>query len=113
MKHRAIALALAAACAGQAFAQTEPRRETAPLQSQGSPQVTNAPSAAAGGSATVPDIDEAAARELFRKLDRNGDGCLTHDELWSDLGRRGNWAAVDRDRNGCISLDEFTVVRSR
>ena len=74
--------------------------------------VAKAPSAAAGGSAARVD-DPAAARELFRQLDRNGDGYLTGDELWSLRGQEANWAAVDRNRDGRISPDEFTVLRRR
>ena len=73
-------------------------------------RVTKAPSAAAGGSA-VPTEDPAEARRLFRELDRNGDGYLSGDELWSEQGRVANWAAVDRNRDGRISPEEFTVLR--
>jgi len=92
---------LALAWAATPHAQPEPEKETAPQ-----------PSAAAGGSASA-DRDEAESRRLFSELDRNGDGYLTRDELWSDRGRQGNWAAVDRNRDGRISPDEFTVLRSR
>jgi len=70
-------------------------------------------SAAAGGSAVrndVPAQDPTAARDLFRQLDRNGDGYLTEDELWSLRGQDNNWAAIDRNRDGRISPDEFTVL---
>jgi hypothetical protein len=66
-------------------------------------------SAAAGGSA-VPREDPAAARELFRQLDRNGDGYLTADELWTGRGQEANWAAIDRNGDGRITPDEFTVL---
>jgi hypothetical protein len=75
-------------------------------------QKTETRSAAAGGSA-IPTEDPAAARRLFRELDTNADGYLTGDELWSERGRADNWAAVDRNRDGRISPDEFTVVRPR
>ena len=75
-------------------------------------RVTRAPSAAAGGSA-VPAEDPAETRRLFRELDRNGDGYLSGDELWSEQGRGANWAAVDRNRDGRISPDEFAVIRPR
>jgi hypothetical protein len=69
-----------------------------------------APSAATGGTALVRE-DPAEARRLFRELDRNGDGYLTGEELRRALGREINWAAVDRNRDGRISLPEFTVIR--
>jgi hypothetical protein len=106
MKPLMIAFALAAGCAAQAFGQTEAQTEPA------SPQVAKAPSAAAGGSAAA-DADRAASTRLFRELDRNGDGYLTPDELWSERGRQGNWAAVDRDRDGRIAPSEFTAIGSR
>ena len=69
-----------------------------------------APSAAAGG--TVQDRrDPAEAERLFRELDKNRDGYLSADELWSGRGRGANWAASDRNRDGRISPDEFTVLR--
>jgi hypothetical protein len=107
MKPLVIAFALVAGCATQAFAQTEPRPESTPQQSPGSAQVNKA--AAAGGSA-VAEPDEAASRRLFRELDLNGDGYLTPDELRSERAKRGNWAAVDRDRDGRIAPSEFTAI---
>jgi hypothetical protein len=88
-----------AGCAGQAWADDEQ-------------QNPRAPSAAAGGSA-IATQDADAAQRLFRELDKNGDGYLSNDELWSERGREDNWAAVDRNRDGRISPDEFTVVRPR
>lgn len=64
-------------------------------------------------AAQAASEDPQAARRLFRELDRNGDSYLTPDELWSERGREGNWAAVDRNRDGRISTDEFTVLRRR
>ena len=71
-----------------------------------------APSAVTGASA-VPREDPAQARAVFRQLDRNGDGYLSGEELWSERGREANWAAVDRDRDGRITPEEFTVIRQR
>jgi len=91
------------AWASTALAQQEPRKETpAPPQR----------SAAAGGSALNPE-DRDAARELFRELDRDGDGYLSGEELWNERSRQANWAAVDRNRDGRISPEEFTVLRRR
>ena len=91
------------AWAAAALAQQEPKKETLPPQQR---------LAAAGGSALTPE-DRDAARELFRELDRNGDGYLSGDELWNERGREVNWAAVDRNRDGRISPEEFTVLRRR
>jgi hypothetical protein len=104
MKLWSLLIALAAATA---WAQTEPQREIAP------PKEPRTASAAAGGSAAPAAPDTAASRRLFRELDRNGDGYLTPDELWSERGRQGNWAAVDRDRDGRIAPSEFTVITPR
>ena len=98
-------LFLILALTSQAWAQTEPQKPAAQ-------PVSRVPSAAAGGTA-VPREDPAAARDLFRQLDRNGDGYLTPDELWSLRGQETNWAAVDRNRDGRISPEEFTTLRAR
>ena len=88
----------------QAWAQAEPQKPA-------TQPVANTQSAAAGGTTAVPREDPAAARDLFRQLDRNGDGYLSPDELWSLRGQEANWAAVDRNRDGRISPEEFTVLR--
>ncbi len=97
---------LAFMSATAAFAQPAPQPDKAPAPAA----KTTQPSAAAGGTA-MPRQDPAAARDLFRQLDRNHDGYLTDDELWTPRGQEANWAAVDRDGDGRISPDEFTVLR--
>ena len=97
---------LAVVCAAPAFAQPTPPDDPGPRAPQPSQR-----SAAAGGSAVVPAGDPAAAHDLFRRLDRTGDGSLTADELWTLPGQEANWAAIDRNRDGRISPEEFTVLR--
>jgi Ca2+-binding EF-hand superfamily protein len=89
-------------------------QDQTPPQSPAREPVATTRSAAAGASSVRNDVqaqDRTAARDLFRQLDRNGDGYLTGDELWSLRGQDNNWAAIDRNRDGRISPDEFTVLR--
>lgn len=58
-------------------------------------------------AAQAPETD---AGELFQRLDRDGDGYLSAEELQSPLARQGNWIAVDRDRDGRIARSEFGGV---
>jgi hypothetical protein len=74
-------------------------------------EVRRQPSAAAGGTASPQDTRASAS--LFRELDRNGDGVLTADELSTDQARRGNWIAIDRNRDGRITPSEFRAVNPR
>ena len=85
------------ASATSALAQSagEPRKPEAELPQPGT--------AAAGGSQP--------AQDLVRRLDRNGDGHLSEEELWSERGERRDWAAIDTDRDGRISPAEFAVLR--
>ncbi|HEX6321191.1 MAG TPA: EF-hand domain-containing protein [Burkholderiales bacterium] len=85
------------ASATPALAQStdEPRKPEAELPQPGT--------AAAGGSQP--------AQDLFRRLDRNRDGHLGEEELWSERGERRDWAAMDTDRDGRISPAEFVVLR--
>jgi Ca2+-binding EF-hand superfamily protein len=57
------------------------------------------PAAAQPGDA---DLDQ-----LFKRLDRDGDGYLSREELESPLASQANWIAVDRDRDGRIARAEF------
>jgi Ca2+-binding EF-hand superfamily protein len=52
-----------------------------------------------------PAAPASAAEEKFRRLDRNGDGYLSYDEMPEDL--RANRDRWDTDRNGLIDLNEF------
>jgi hypothetical protein len=70
-------------------------------------------SAAAGATAPATREDPAATSRLFRELDRNHDGYLSDEELFSERGRQGNWVAVDRNRDGRISPSEFRALERR
>jgi hypothetical protein len=70
-------------------------------------------SAAAGATAPATREDPAATSRLFRELDRNHDGYLSDEELFSERGREGNWVAVDRNRDGRISPSEFRALERR
>jgi len=83
-----------------------------PPQSPAPQPVATTRSAAAGGSA-VPREDPADVQRIFRQLDRNGDGYLSGEELWSLRGQDTNWAAIDRNRDGRISPEEFKAFRPR
>ncbi len=82
-------------------------------QSAENPKPAPAPqdrSAAAGATAPATREDPAATNRLFRALDRNGDGFLSDQELFSERGRQGNWVAVDRNGDGRISPSEFRAL---
>ncbi|WKX94303.1 hypothetical protein Q1695_011505 [Nippostrongylus brasiliensis] len=62
-------------------------------------------------------IRESELRELFREIDKNGDGKITKEELelaLIQLGERPSSSKIeaiinqtDTDGNGCIEIDEF------
>src|SRR5690242_965032 len=107
MKPRlSIVLGLAAAFySAFSLAQTAPRENAAPpARSQ---------SAAPGATASTARDDVARDRQLFRELDRNGDGYLSSGELSGDRARGANWIAIDRNRDGRISPSEFRAVAPR
>jgi hypothetical protein len=66
----------------------------------------------AGAGATA----RAGARPsaAFRRADRNNDGHLTEDELWSaPVSRGGGWVARDEDGDGRVSPAEFSAYQGR
>ena len=63
-----------------------------------------------GGIAHAQDRQSS---DLFHRLDRNGDGYLSRDELRSAQADQTNWIALDRNRDGRITEDEFSAVRPR
>jgi len=62
------------------------------------------------GAAFAQDSDR-DSRALFDRLDANHDGYLTPDELSAPAALENNWLAVDRNNDGRISREEFTIVR--
>lgn len=53
------------------------------------------------------DGDRAEAPDVFRALDRDGDGFITVAEL--QAARRLAFRELDRDKNGALDLQEFTL----
>ena len=86
-----------------AMAQTAQPAPDRPLAAPGSSATENAPIGRVAGQAQGPD-----SAQLFERLDRNGDGYLSADELAS---QEGDWIAVDRDRDGRIGREEFKALR--
>ena len=62
-------------------------------------------------AAAFAQTGDADTRALFDRLDRNHDGYLTPDELAGEAARENSWLAVDRNGDGRISREEFTIVR--
>jgi hypothetical protein len=54
--------------------------------------------------------DAQKSNALFDRLDRNKDGALSAEELASDTANAGNWITIDRNGDGRIGRDEFTIV---
>ncbi len=69
-------------------------------------------SASGGATAPRPSFarDASASQALFERLDKNRDGFLTGAELTSQEALTSNWIGVDRDTDGRISRDEFSVI---
>ena len=51
------------------------------------------------------------ATAFFKRMDRNGDGVLSTDEVPERMQQR--MTALDKDRNGSISSDEFAAAMNR
>jgi EF hand domain-containing protein len=87
-----------------AMAQTAQPAPDRPLAAPGSTATENA----AIGRVANQAQGSADSAQLFERLDRNGDGYLSADELAS---QEGDWIAVDRDRDGRIGRSEFKALR--
>jgi hypothetical protein len=72
------------------------------------------PSAAAGATAPTAAtvVDPEAAARLFSRFDTNRDGRLSSAELDAARANQGNWLAIDRNRDGSITREEFTALGS-
>lgn len=70
------------------------------------------PSAAAGATAptTATVADPTVAARLFSHFDTNRDGRLSSAELDAARTTQGNWIAIDRNRDGSITREEFTAL---
>jgi hypothetical protein len=109
MKAAPALLCLALLAAGTALAQQQDRR---PPNEGAQPKQAAQPSAAAGGTAPSPAVaDSGEAGRLFGRFDTNGDGRLSAAELDAARADQGNWLALDRNRDGRITPDEFTALR--
>ena len=76
-------------------------------------QWRDAQNASGGGTAAAvkpPPRDADKSNALFDRLDRNKDGYLSAGELASDDANSGNWITIDRNGDGRIGRDEFTIV---
>ena len=104
MKPAPVLLCLALLAAGTALAQ--PQDQSRPTKNPAQP------SAAAGGTAPSPAVaDSGEAGRLFGRFDTDGDGRLSAAELDAARADQGNWLALDRNRDGRITPDEFTALR--
>jgi hypothetical protein len=54
-----------------------------------------------------------AGDSLFRRLDRDGNGYLSPNELEAADVRNGGWVAMDRNGDGRIARSEFQAVPGR
>lgn len=88
-----------------AMAQTAQPAPDRPLAAPGSTATENAANGRVANQAQGPAADSA---QLFKRLDRNGDGYLSADELAS---QEGDWIAMDRDGDGRIGRSEFKALR--
>ncbi|KAF8364033.1 cal-8 [Pristionchus pacificus] len=68
----------------------------------------------------IDSLKEQELREIFKEMDKNGDGRITSEELECALVQVGEkpttlkiremMAQADTDGNGCIEIDEFLSV---
>jgi sporulation protein YlmC with PRC-barrel domain len=63
-------------------------------------------------TAAVP-LPSAANDAIFRRLDRNDDGALTHQEARADDSIEQGWNKMDSDRNGRVTRNEFDTMYRR
>jgi hypothetical protein len=104
MKKQMIALAVAAAFALPALAQTSGRTTTDPKDSNPA-----APPAAIGG-AQAPAAGASAANG-FSAMDRNNDGYISREEA-KDATWSNRFSELDKDNDGRVSQSEFSAMGS-
>ena len=103
MKKQLITLAIAAAFAAPALAQSPGRTTTDPKDSN--------PAAPPASYGTQDRSAAGATAGGFSSMDRNGDGYISRDEA-RDATWNSRFSELDKDNDGRLSADEFGALGS-